>query len=78
MGQVARALGDAALYERSVRIHSPRFNGLQAAHVAEAYLRFGPVERAVELLAGVDDEEDRDERLDLLAQAEGVRARGAE
>ncbi len=69
MGQVARALGDAALYERSVRIHAPRLNGLQAAEIAKQYLRSGPVERAVELLAGVDDERILDERLDLLAQA---------
>jgi hypothetical protein len=69
MGQVARALGDAALYERSVRIRSRRLNGLQAADVAQVYLRFGPVERAVELLVEVDDERIRDERLDLLAQA---------
>jgi hypothetical protein len=71
MGQVARALGDAALYERSVRIYSPRLNDLQAADVAREYLRSGPVERAVELLTGVDDDDDRfrDERLDLLAEA---------
>ena len=69
MGQVARAVGDAALYERSVRIDSPRLNELQAVDVAEVYLRFGPVERAVELLAEVDDERTRDEQLDLLARA---------
>jgi hypothetical protein len=70
MGQVARALGDAALYERSVRIRSPRLNELQAADVAEVYLRFGPVERVVELLAEGDCEERfLDERLELLAQA---------
>jgi len=69
MGQVARALRDAALYERSVRIRSPKLNDLQAVDVAEVYLRCGPVERAVELLVGVDDERVRDERLELLAQA---------
>jgi hypothetical protein len=71
MGQVAQALGDAALYERSVRILSPRLNDLQAIHVAEEYVRCGPVERAVELLVGVDGEDDRfrEERLELLAQA---------
>jgi hypothetical protein len=72
MGQVARALGDAALYERSVRILSPRPNSLQAAKIAEQYLRFGPVERAVEWLTLSDDagsERAGDARLDLLAQA---------
>lgn len=72
MGQVARVLGDAALYERSVRILSPRPNSLQAAKIAEQYLRFGPVERAVEWLTRSDDarsERVGDERLDLLAQA---------
>ena len=71
MGQVARALGDADLYERSVRIHSPQPNALQANDIAEQYLRFGPVERALEWLTGSEDCSDRssDARLDLLAQA---------
>jgi hypothetical protein len=71
MGQVACALGDAALYERSVRIRSPRPNALQADDIAAQYLRFGPVERAVEWLTGAagDSLSSRDERLDLLAQA---------
>ena len=70
MGQVARALGDAALYERSVRIRSPHPNSLQATRIAEQYLRFGPVERAVEWLTRFEDRSGRDlERLDLLAQA---------
>lgn len=71
MGQIARALGDAALYERSVRIHSPQPNALQANDIAEQYLRFGPVERALEWLTGSEDCSERSsgERLDLLAQA---------
>ena len=70
MGQVACALGDASLYERSVRIHSPRPNSLQAEDIAEQYLRFGPVERAVEWLTRSEDRaEGRGERLELLAQA---------
>jgi len=71
MGQVARALGDAALYERSVRIRSRQPNAIQANDIAEQYLRFGPVERALEWLTRSEDGSERssDERLDLLAQA---------
>ena len=71
MGQVARALGDAARYERSVRIRSPQPNALQANDIAEQYLRFGPVERALEWLTRSDERSERtsDARLDLQAQA---------
>jgi hypothetical protein len=72
MGQVACALGDAALHERSVTLRSPRPNGLQVLDIAEQYLRFGPVERAVEWLMRPDDQgaaRDVDPRLALLAQA---------
>lgn len=62
MGQVACALEDAKLYERSVRVHSPDPNHLQLRGIAENYLRFGPTERAVELL-----EDSRN--LDLLVDA---------
>ena len=57
MGQVACALGDVALYERSVRIRSPQPNSLQAAEIEKQYLRFGPVERAVEWLTRTDDKD---------------------
>ncbi len=69
MGQVARALGDAALYERAIRIGSPQPNHLQAADIAEQYLRFGPVERAIEWLTRPEDVEAGHERLELLARA---------
>ncbi len=71
LGQVACALGDAALYERSVCIHSQHPSELQAAEIAKQYLRFGPVERAVEWLTRSEGRSGRggDERLDLLAQA---------
>jgi hypothetical protein len=72
MGQIARALKDAALYERSVRIRSPRPNELQAADIAQQYVEFGPVERAVKWLTRFGDtglDETVLERLDLLAQA---------
>lgn len=72
MGQVARALGDAALYERSVKIRSPQPNHLQAVDIAEQYLRFGPAERAVEWLTragGANSGGGPGERLELLAQA---------
>jgi len=71
MGQVACALGDAALYERSVRIRSPEPNALQAEDIAKQYLRFGPAERAIEWLTRPEDRTDRHrrERLDLLAEA---------
>lgn len=79
MGQIACSLGDAVLYERSIRIHSPEPNLLQALRIAEQYVRFGPAERAIEWLSRSDCDPDRldddvleeivDERLDLLARA---------
>ena len=70
MGQIACVLRDAVLYERSVRIRSPRPNRLQAEAIAERYLRFGPVERALGWLSGNDDgsEPASEKRLDLLAR----------
>jgi hypothetical protein len=71
IGQLATALGDAALYEHSVTMRSPRPNRLQANDIAEQYLRFGPVARAVEWLTAEDDDERSEpsaRRLDLLAQ----------
>ena len=70
MGQVACALADARLHERSVRILSPEPNALQAEYIAEQYLRFGPVEEAIAWIHRAAEAEDRHiERLDLLAQA---------
>ena len=70
MGQVACALQDASLYERSVRIRSPRPNSLQAANIAEQYLRFGPAEKAVEWLTRSGSDSTADvERPDLLERA---------
>lgn len=69
MGQVAVALQDAALYEKSLRIRSPRLNTLQAADVAKKYVAFGPVEKAVPLLEFAQGD-DRDlGQLDVLAEA---------
>ncbi len=70
MGQIACVLRDSVLYERSVRIRSPRPNSLQAENIAEQYLRFGPVERALEWLIRFEDESEptSEERLDLLAR----------
>ena len=69
MGQVARAAGDAALYERSVRLHSAHPNSLQALEVAKQYVRFGPVDKAVPWLAGPSGSGRDIERLELLAAA---------
>ncbi|MBM4335533.1 MAG: hypothetical protein FJ108_06415, partial [Deltaproteobacteria bacterium] len=72
LGQIACALGDAALYERSVTIRSPHPNPLQRQAIAEQYLRFGPVERAVEWLMRADSADRADfsgKRLELLARA---------
>ena len=69
MGQVARAAGDAELYERSVRLHSPQPNSLQALEIAKQYVRFGPVEKAVQWLANVTGSGRDLDRLDLLAEA---------
>lgn len=55
MGQVAQALGDAKLYERSIRVRCPELNHLQLESIARVYLEFGPPERAVELLEGTRD-----------------------
>ena len=69
MGQVARAAGDADLYERSVRLHSPQPNALQALEIARQYVDFGPVEKAVQWLANVPGSGRDLDRLDLLAEA---------
>lgn len=69
MGQVAVALEDAALYEKSLRIRSPQLNTLQAADVAKQYVAFGPVEKAVPLLEfALEDDRDLGQ-LDVLAEA---------
>ena len=69
MGQVARAAGDAELYERSVRLHSPQPNSLQALEIAKQYVRFGPVDKAVQWLTGAAGSGRDVDRLDLLAEA---------
>ena len=69
MGQVACALEDAELYERSVRIRSPRPNALQALGIADKYVRFGPVETAIAWLEQAEDDRRDHERLELLVQA---------
>jgi len=71
MGQIARALRDAELYESSVRIRSPEPNYLQAETIATQYIEFGPVEHAIDWLTRPRDPADRHarERLDLLARA---------
>ena len=69
LGQVAWALKDAALHERSVRILSPQPNALQAEHIAEQYLRFGPIEKAVDWLTRSAWDDTRVvERLTLLVR----------
>ena len=69
MGQVARAAGDAELYERSVRLHSPQPNALQALEIANQYVRFGPVAKAVTWLTGAGGSGRDVDRLALLAEA---------
>jgi hypothetical protein len=69
MGQVAVALQDAALYEKSLRIRSPRLNTLQAVDVAKKYVAFGPVEKAVPLLEFALEDARNLGQLDVLADA---------
>jgi hypothetical protein len=69
MGQVAVALQDAALYEKSLRIRSPQLNTLQAADIAKKYVAFGPVEKAVPLLEFAQGDGRNLGLLDVLADA---------
>ena len=71
MGQVALAAGDAELYERSVRLHSPQPNTLQAQEIAKQYVRFGPVDKALPWLTGAATVGSDVDRLGLLAEAYG-------
>jgi len=67
MGQVAEALKDAALYEKSLRIFSPRLNTIQATEVAKKYVAFGPAEKALSLLEFAQSDARDLGQLDLLA-----------
>ena len=70
MGQIAGALRDAALYERSIRVGSPRPNASQALDIAEQYLKFGPAEQAVAWLEDIESDDRHDPTcLEMLAEA---------
>ena len=50
LGQIADALRDPALYERSVLIHSPQPNNLQMKSICEKYLQYEQPETAMRYL----------------------------
>lgn len=68
LGQVARALRDPALYERSITLYSPEPNPLQAATIAGHYLEYGQAEAALVWL-GTPWGQHETQRLALLDQA---------
>ena len=70
LGLVAAALRDPALYERSVRLHSPQLNDLQRISVARCYLEHGQPEPAIAHLEAVEGRRYL-ERWSLLAEAYG-------
>jgi hypothetical protein len=69
MGLVARALRDPKLYERSILVHSPEPNDLQANDIAKEYLACGDGTGALRWLRILSGESARFERLDMLDQA---------
>ena len=76
LGQIADALHDPALYERSVLIHSPQPNYLQMKSVCEKYLQYERPETAMRYLNQAWEgrfEHDRLELLDKVCEQMGDR-----
>ena len=69
LGQIADALRDPALYERSVLIHSPRPNNLQMKAICESYLRHEQPEAAMRYLNQAWENRFEHDRLELLDEA---------
>lgn len=66
MGQIADALQDPALYERSVLIHSPQPNPLQMKSICEKYLQYEQPESAMPYLNQAWESRFEHDRLVLL------------
>ncbi len=66
LGQIADALHDPALYERSVLIHSPQPNHLQMKSICEKYLQYEQPESAMRYLNQAWESRFEHDRLELL------------
>ena len=66
LGQIAEALRDPALYERSVLIHSPQPNNLQMKSICEKYLQYEQPESAMPYLNQAWESRFEHDRLELL------------
>ena len=66
LGQIADALRDPALYERSVLIHSPQPNNLQMKSICEKYLQYEQPETAMRYLNQAWEDRFERDRLELL------------
>jgi hypothetical protein len=66
LGQIADALRDPALYERSVLIHSPQPNNLQMKSICEKYLQYEQPETAMRYLNEAWEDRFERDRLVLL------------
>ncbi len=66
LGQIADALHDPALYERSVLIHSPQPNHLQLKSICEKYLQYEQPESAMRYLNQAWERRFEHDRLKLL------------
>jgi hypothetical protein len=66
LGQIADALHDPALYERSVLIHSPQPNNLQMKSICEKYFQYEQPEKAMRYLNQAWEDRFEHDRLELL------------
>ena len=66
LGQIADALQDPALYERSVLMHSPQPNPIQMKSICEKYLQHEQPESAMRYLNQVWESRFEHDRLELL------------
>lgn len=66
LGQIADALRDPALYERSVLIGSPQPNNLQMKSICEKYLQYGQPDEAMRYLNQAWESRFEHDRLELL------------
>jgi uncharacterized protein DUF6880 len=69
LGQIAEALHDPALYERSVLIHSPQPNHLQMKSICEKYLQYEQPESAMRYLNQAWESHFEHDRLEMLDKA---------
>jgi hypothetical protein len=66
LGQIADALRDPALYERSVLMHSPQPNNRQMKSICEKYLHYEQPEKAMRYLNQAWEDRFERDRLELL------------